>query len=58
MVEIKCAVALESLLFTFAKYIGRKNNMEDYGDYTAMVGYLIQQDIKAEKLSKEENNGK
>ena len=58
MVEIKCAVALESLLFTFAKYTGRKNNMEDYGDYTAMVGYLIQQDIKAEKLSKEENNGK
>ena len=32
--------------------------MEDYGDYTALVGYLIQQDIKAEKLSKEENNGK
>jgi len=25
--------------------------MEDYGDYTALVGYLIQQDIKAEKLS-------
>lgn len=27
--------------------------MEDYGDYTALVGYLIQQDIKAKKLSKE-----
>jgi len=31
--------------------------MDDYGDYTALVGYLIKQDIKAEKLSKEENNG-
>lgn len=28
--------------------------MEDYGDYTALVGYLIQQEIKAEKLSKGE----
>ena len=26
--------------------------MDDYGDYTALVGYLIQQDIKAEQLSK------
>ena len=28
--------------------------MDDYGDYTALVGYLIQQDIKAEQLSKGE----
>ena len=32
--------------------------MDDYGDYTALVGYLIKQEIKAEQLLKGENNAK
>jgi len=30
--------------------------MDDFGDYTALVGYLIQQDIKAAKAAEKEDN--
>lgn len=31
--------------------------MDDYGDYTALVGYLIQQDVKQLGKHIEQNNG-